>query len=98
MDNQSFDWLLHGCHALSEVAVAYFPNYQYNCSAVKAHGSGIHPAYHNAHSSANCDYCKVLGNACISIRNDKKEFISCCPENGEKDIMYFNTFFFSFIY
>ena len=30
MDNQSFDWLLHGCHALSEVAVAYFPNYQYN--------------------------------------------------------------------
>ena len=36
MDNQSFDWLLHGCHALSEVAVAYFPNYQYNCSAVKA--------------------------------------------------------------
>lgn len=24
MDNQSFDWLLHGCHALSEVAVAYF--------------------------------------------------------------------------
>ena len=36
MDNQSFDWLLHGCHVLSEVAVAYFPNYQYNCSAVKA--------------------------------------------------------------
>ena len=36
MDNQSFDWLLHGCHVLSEVAVAYFPNYRYNCSAVKA--------------------------------------------------------------
>lgn len=30
MDNQSFDWLLHGCHVLSEMAVAYFPNYQYN--------------------------------------------------------------------
>lgn len=30
MDNQSFDWLLHGCHALSEMAVAYFPNYQDN--------------------------------------------------------------------
>lgn len=28
MDNQSFDWLLHGCHVLSEVAVAYFPNYR----------------------------------------------------------------------
>lgn len=25
MDNQSFDWLLHGCHVLSEVAVAYSP-------------------------------------------------------------------------
>ncbi|WP_425459163.1 DUF4248 domain-containing protein [Bacteroides xylanisolvens] len=34
--NNGYDWLLHGCHALSEVAVAYFPNYQYNCSAVKA--------------------------------------------------------------
>ena len=21
MDNQSFDWLLHGCHVLSEMAV-----------------------------------------------------------------------------
>lgn len=30
MDNQSFDWLLHGCHVLSEMAVAYFPNYQDN--------------------------------------------------------------------
>ena len=30
MDNQSFDWLLHGCHVLTEMAVAYFPNYQDN--------------------------------------------------------------------
>ena len=36
MKEQSFDWLLQGCHTLSEVAVAYFPNYQYNSSAVKA--------------------------------------------------------------
>lgn len=36
MDNQSFGRLLHGCHVLSEVVVAYFPNYQHNCSAVKA--------------------------------------------------------------
>ena len=25
MDNQSFDWLLHGCHVLSEMAVLIFP-------------------------------------------------------------------------
>ena len=30
MDNQSFDWLLHGYHVLSEMAVAYFPNCQDN--------------------------------------------------------------------
>ncbi|WP_303013618.1 DUF4248 domain-containing protein [uncultured Bacteroides sp.] len=36
MENKSCNWLLYGCHALSEVAVAYFPNYRYNNSAVKA--------------------------------------------------------------
>ena len=25
-----------GCHSITEIAVAYFPNYQYDCSAVNA--------------------------------------------------------------
>ena len=36
MKKRSFDWLLVGCHHISEVAVAYYPNYVYNVSAVKA--------------------------------------------------------------
>ena len=36
MKEQSFDWMLQGCHSITEVAVAYFPNYQHECSAVKA--------------------------------------------------------------
>lgn len=36
MKMKSYDWLLYGCHALSEVAVVYFPSYQYNSSAVRA--------------------------------------------------------------
>ena len=36
MKIKSYDWLLCGCHALSEVAIAYFPNFQYNSSAVRA--------------------------------------------------------------
>ena len=33
---QSFEWLLEGCHRIADVAVAYYPNYAYACSAVKA--------------------------------------------------------------
>ena len=36
MKNQNFDWLLVGCHHITEVSVAYYPNYAHNCSAVKA--------------------------------------------------------------
>lgn len=36
MNLQNYDWLLVGCHHISEVAIAYFPNYAHNCSAVKA--------------------------------------------------------------
>ena len=31
-----FEWLLEGCHRIADVAVAYYPNYAYACSAVKA--------------------------------------------------------------
>ena len=34
MKEQSFEWMLQGCHSITEIAVAYFPNYQYDCSAV----------------------------------------------------------------
>ena len=30
---QSFEWLLEGCHRIADVAVAYYPNYAYACSA-----------------------------------------------------------------
>lgn len=33
---QRFEWLLEGCHRIADVAVAYYPNYAYACSAVKA--------------------------------------------------------------
>lgn len=36
MKEKSFDWMLQGCHSITEIAVAYFPGYQYDCSAVKA--------------------------------------------------------------
>ena len=36
MKEQSFEWMLQGCHSITEIAVAYFPNYQYGCSAVTA--------------------------------------------------------------
>lgn len=36
MKKKNFDWLLVGCHHISEVAIAYYPNYAYSCSAVKA--------------------------------------------------------------
>lgn len=36
MSKQSYDWLLVDCHHITEVAVAYFPNYSHNSSAVKA--------------------------------------------------------------
>lgn len=26
---QSFEWLLEGCHRIADVAVAYYPNYAY---------------------------------------------------------------------
>ncbi len=32
---QSFEWLLKGCHRIADVAVAYYPNYAYACSAIK---------------------------------------------------------------
>ena len=36
MKEQSYDWLLEGCHHITEVAVAYYPHYSYGYSAVKA--------------------------------------------------------------
>lgn len=36
MKEQSFEWMLQGCHSITEIAVAYFPNYQHDCSAVNA--------------------------------------------------------------
>lgn len=36
MKEQSFEWMLQGCHSITEIAVAYFPNYQYDCSAVNS--------------------------------------------------------------
>lgn len=33
---KNYNWLLEGCHHISEVAVAYYPNYAHNSSAVKA--------------------------------------------------------------
>ena len=36
MKEQSFEWMLQGCHSISEIAVAYFPNYQHNCTAVNS--------------------------------------------------------------
>lgn len=38
---QKFDWLLTGCHAISEVAVAYYPHYAHNYSAVRAFQQSI---------------------------------------------------------
>lgn len=35
MKEQNFNWMLQGCHSVTDVAVAYFSNYQHNCSAVK---------------------------------------------------------------
>lgn len=35
MKNQSYDWLLEGCHHITEVAVAYYPHYAHNYSAVR---------------------------------------------------------------
>ena len=34
--HQSYDWLLIGCHLITEVAVAYYPHYAHSCSAVKS--------------------------------------------------------------
>ncbi|MEL5896018.1 DUF4248 domain-containing protein [Bacteroides sp. GD17] len=34
--NPNHDWLLEGCHHITDVAVVYFPNYSYTTSAVKA--------------------------------------------------------------
>ena len=28
---QSFEWLLEGCHRIADVAVAYFPKFAYAC-------------------------------------------------------------------
>ena len=39
---QSFECLLEGCHRIADVAVAYYPNYAYACSAVKAPVSYTH--------------------------------------------------------
>lgn len=36
MKHQSYDWLLIGCHLITEVAVAYYPHYAHNSSAVKS--------------------------------------------------------------
>lgn len=36
MKEQTFQWMLQGCHSITEVAVAYFPHYQHDCSAVRA--------------------------------------------------------------
>ena len=36
MKEQHFSWMLQGFHTLSELAVAYFPNYQHSSSAVSA--------------------------------------------------------------
>lgn len=36
MKHQSYDWLLVGCHLITEVAVAYYPHYAHNSSAVKS--------------------------------------------------------------
>ena len=35
MKDQSYDWLLEGCHHISEVAVAYYPNYASDNSSVR---------------------------------------------------------------
>ena len=81
MKIKSYDWLLCGCHALSEVAIAYFPNFQYNSSAVRAFrrtitepgiaattdGSGIHPAHPDTYSPTDCRHREMLGNACAGI-------------------------------
>lgn len=36
MKHQSYDWLHVGCHLITEVAVAYYPHYAHNSSAVKS--------------------------------------------------------------
>ncbi len=36
MKEQNFDWLLMNCHHITEVAVAYYPNYECNSSSVRA--------------------------------------------------------------
>lgn len=36
MKHQSYDWLLVGCHLITEVAVAYYSHYAHNSSAVKS--------------------------------------------------------------
>lgn len=50
MKEQSFEWMLQGCHSITEIAVAYFPNYQYDCSAVNALAPG-----HKRHASLLAD-------------------------------------------
>lgn len=32
----TFEWMLEGCQRIADVAMAYYPNYTYACSAVKA--------------------------------------------------------------
>lgn len=36
MNSENYDWLLVGCHNITAVANAYFPNYACSNSAVKA--------------------------------------------------------------
>ena len=47
MKERNFDWLLQGCHPLSEVAQAYYPC-EYNSSSIRSfrkHSQGIPQLY-----------------------------------------------------
>lgn len=56
MTLKNYDWMLVGCHHISEVAVAYFTNYASNRSAVEAFRRSINETPGLLEELTNEDY------------------------------------------
>ena len=106
MKEQSFEWMLQGCHSITEIAVAYFPNYQYDCSAVNALRRAIkeHASLlaelteagftqnHYTDSETDISLSPAVGHAFTGEGIYRQKSILIRTQNSRKDIMYFNTF------
>ena len=97
MKEQSFEWMLQGCHSITEIAVAYFPK-RTRITVGRIDGGRVHPQNHYTDSETDISLSPAVGHAFTGEGIYRQKSILIRTQNSRKDIMYFNTFFFSFIY